>query len=186
MKHKKHPLLFMLLFLLPAVLVLLSGCQKTKPLEDTAYTDEYGVHPAAPKADYVLNLKVPEYSGKPYIMLNDGNPFFETEGIGTKAYATYYALDHLGRCTLAGRLVEAEHLARTHHDAVDSLGAQVDIRVAVGIAGSACTIGADHAQAVHQLCFGHISQHTLAVQLHHRVGLAPINMLGHLSVQLVC
>lgn len=58
-------------------------------------------HPKAPELDYVKDLQVPPYSGEPYIMLNDGQPFFDTTVLKPESYEIYYDLDELGRCTLA-------------------------------------------------------------------------------------
>ena len=58
-------------------------------------------HPKAPELVWIRDLNVPEYNGKPYISLNNGQPFFETDSLSTEAYEIYYDLDRLGRCTLA-------------------------------------------------------------------------------------
>lgn len=45
--------------------------------------------------------EIPEYSGKPYVILNDNNPLFEKNDINTKSFEKYSKLDYLGRCGVA-------------------------------------------------------------------------------------
>ena len=44
---------------------------------------------------------IPEYSGKKYVYINDGIPFFSDEDVTTEAFEYYSALDSLGRCGTA-------------------------------------------------------------------------------------
>ncbi len=75
------------------------------PASDETVSQE---HPEAPHLSYLDGFSVPEYSGEPYIVLNNGLPFFDTEDLDTEAYEIYYALDPLGRCTLADAVVGTE------------------------------------------------------------------------------
>ncbi len=45
--------------------------------------------------------EIPEYSGKPYVVINGGEPFFEEDEITAVAYEDYSPLDALGRCGAA-------------------------------------------------------------------------------------
>lgn len=45
--------------------------------------------------------QVPEYSGKPYVVINDNQPFFKDEEITSESYELYGDLDTKGRCTTA-------------------------------------------------------------------------------------
>lgn len=45
--------------------------------------------------------QIPDYSGNPYIELNDNKPAFEEQDISTKEFETYSSLDELGRCGVA-------------------------------------------------------------------------------------
>lgn len=47
---------------------------------------------------------IPEYTGKPYIILNDNQPIFEEFELKSEPYEEYLALDSLGRCTLASAI----------------------------------------------------------------------------------
>lgn len=45
--------------------------------------------------------EIPEYSGKPYMVLNDNRPEFSEEDLTEEAFETYSELDGLGRCGTA-------------------------------------------------------------------------------------
>ena len=49
----------------------------------------------------VLGYTVPAYSGNPYYILNNNQPFFTSNEIVKVSYEKYSALDSLGRCTVA-------------------------------------------------------------------------------------
>ena len=42
--------------------------------------------------------EVPEYTGEPYVEINDGQPDFTEEELTAEAYEDYGELDSLGRC----------------------------------------------------------------------------------------
>lgn len=42
--------------------------------------------------------KIPEYSGRPYVVINENIPSFNKYELTTKGYETYASLDSLGRC----------------------------------------------------------------------------------------
>lgn len=46
-------------------------------------------------------LHVPEYSGEPYVVLQDNWPDFDAGDLTTEAFETYSELDKLGRCGVA-------------------------------------------------------------------------------------
>ncbi len=45
--------------------------------------------------------KIPAYSGKPYVVINDNVPIFSAAELTTKGYERYAELDHLGRTSVA-------------------------------------------------------------------------------------
>ena len=45
--------------------------------------------------------EIPEYSGEPYIVLNDNKPEFSEDDLTEEAFETYSELDDLGRCGTA-------------------------------------------------------------------------------------
>ena len=54
---------------------------------------------SSPETIFLSNI--PDYSGEPYIILNDNNPNFTVGDLTTKAYEHYSELDELGRCGVA-------------------------------------------------------------------------------------
>ena len=44
---------------------------------------------------------VPEYSGKPYVIINDNEPYFDKDNLTTQSFEKYSSLDSLGRCGVA-------------------------------------------------------------------------------------
>jgi len=67
-----------------------------------------GENPPAPELTWIEGLQIPEYSGEPYAVIHDNEPFFDLKAQKPEAYEVYYALDHLGRCTLADAVVGPE------------------------------------------------------------------------------
>ncbi len=53
------------------------------------------------KRKYVYGLEIPEYSGNPYITMNDNKPFFTEDDLLTDSFETYSELDSWGRCGVA-------------------------------------------------------------------------------------
>lgn len=96
------------------IALMLSGCSEADALRtstvlnDNSVTDESGYHPKAPVIDWIDNLEIPEWSGKPYVEINGNFPLFDTENLSTDTYEIYYNLDSLGRCTLADAIVGPE------------------------------------------------------------------------------
>lgn len=45
--------------------------------------------------------QVPAYSGEPYVVVNNNNPFFKDSDLTTEAFENYSDLDNLGRCGVA-------------------------------------------------------------------------------------
>ena len=52
------------------------------------------------QSSYILS-EIPEFSGEPYVIINDNNPDFETGSLNTQAFEEYSELDSLGRCGVA-------------------------------------------------------------------------------------
>ena len=44
---------------------------------------------------------VPEYSGQPYVIINDNEPYFDKDNLTTQSFEEYSSLDSLGRCGVA-------------------------------------------------------------------------------------
>lgn len=58
---------------------------------------ELGLKPPAA----VLLENVPDYSGEPYVILQDNQPNFDLEDLTIEPFETYSELDYLGRCGVA-------------------------------------------------------------------------------------
>lgn len=87
---KKTALPLLLLILLFAV-----GCKKPNEVPTLALPET-----DRPAESFELSL-VPDFSGEPYFIINDNNPFFTDEEITSRAYEIYKPLDKYGRCTVA-------------------------------------------------------------------------------------
>lgn len=48
---------------------------------------------------------LPKFIGKPYVVINDNNPFFENENLKSKSFEDYANLDNLGRCGVANAII---------------------------------------------------------------------------------
>lgn len=81
--------------------------QQTTSEEDIPQYAE-GENPPPPELTWIANLSIPEYAGTPYAVINDNEPFFDKAVQKPVAYEVYYALDDLGRCTLADAIVGPE------------------------------------------------------------------------------
>lgn len=44
---------------------------------------------------------IPQFSGKPFVVINNNKPYFTEKDLTTKSYESYGKLDNLGRCTVA-------------------------------------------------------------------------------------
>ncbi len=88
MKKKRY-----LVLLVTIVSLLMSGCE-LKP--------EKMLQELSSKVESVKSLAdVPEYSGEPYVILDDNVPEFAEEELTTKSFEEYSSLDELGRCGTA-------------------------------------------------------------------------------------
>lgn len=69
------------------------------------------IDPTTVELSFIETLEVPEYSGNPYVTINNGIPFFDTENLDTDAYEIYYPLDELGRVVMAEAVLGQETMA---------------------------------------------------------------------------
>lgn len=89
MKHRKIGLWLLSILLL---CFLLTGCEGELPGGWGQEEKEQGV---AALED------VPEYSGEPYVVLNENEPDFSEKDLTEESFETYSELDSLGRCGVA-------------------------------------------------------------------------------------
>lgn len=86
------------LFSLLLIAVLLSSCLYT------AYVENDYSAPDSPKTEqsqvnYAYDLTdLPEFSGQPFVVINNNQPVFSEKELTTVAYERYASLDSLGRC----------------------------------------------------------------------------------------
>ena len=103
MKNK----ILLLICILLVLLVAFSGCGGSLfngdifPEIDEIITDEHTV-------DVVSLDDIPEYSGSPYIAINDNQPLFSEDDYTTEAFEEYAELDYLGRCGVTFACVAVE------------------------------------------------------------------------------
>lgn len=60
--------------------------------------------------------EIPEFSGKPYVKINGGVPFFTKEEITTKSFEDYSLLDELGRCGVAMACIGVDIMPKEDED----------------------------------------------------------------------
>ena len=91
----KNKILYLLLF----IALLISGCSNIQ-IEIEYEGDKQNNAGHVVNQEYeVIDLKdIPEYDGKPYVVLNNNNPVFSDSELTTKAYEYYSPLDRLNRC----------------------------------------------------------------------------------------
>ena len=64
---------------------------------------------------------IPAYSGRPYVKINDGIPFFDEDDYTTKAYESYSRLDSLGRCGVTMACIGREIMPTEDRGDIDSV-----------------------------------------------------------------
>ena len=71
--------------------VSLMGCARTESMGQSGQT-----------ADTVVSIaEIPEYSGEPYVVINENQPNFSQEDMTENSFERYSELDGLGRCGTA-------------------------------------------------------------------------------------
>lgn len=86
---------FSLLAILLAVCIQFCGCSSLAK-DFVSHSSDASV--AVSQSDISLD-EVPEYSGEPYIEINNNEPDFSEENMVTESYEDYGELDELGRCS---------------------------------------------------------------------------------------
>lgn len=85
LRRIRNSILVLLLLLLP-----LSGCSKEP--------QETNKNPEPSQSESNSLSKIPEYSGTPYVVLNDNESEFTDKNLTTESFELYSELDELGRC----------------------------------------------------------------------------------------
>lgn len=91
-KYSGRELILSVLFAL-----LLTACGGAQP-ESSETTVSSAQEETTQAENYDSVQDVPEYSGEPYVEINDNQPEFEEQELVTVSYEEYSELDELGRC----------------------------------------------------------------------------------------
>lgn len=67
------------------------------------------------------SLHIPAYSGSPYVVVNNNNPFFESNEITTNVFETYSEHDNLGRCGVAYANICKELMPTDKRESISSV-----------------------------------------------------------------
>ena len=70
---------------------------------------------------YSTYAEVPDFSGEPYVILNDNQPGFTEEELTTSSYETYSPLDALGRCGVAMACVGVDLMPTEERGSIGSV-----------------------------------------------------------------
>ena len=65
--------------------------------------------------------EVPEYTGQPYVEINDNEPSFTEEELTTDSYEEYSPLDELGRCQTAEACVGEDLMPTQKRESISSV-----------------------------------------------------------------
>lgn len=114
--QKKHnKLLYALIVIAVLLIKIVTGNFNVQDLEAlTSLTGQESIAPSSTAAEtagstvsgqgesFVFHLEdIPEYSGQPYIVLNNNIPGFTEDEMTTASFEIYGDLDELGRCSIA-------------------------------------------------------------------------------------
>lgn len=104
-----------LLWLLMAVSLMLCACDQVEIIigdgsgYDSSTQNGSQLSGAGNRSQTSVSLdSIPEYSGDPYVVVNNNVPFFSKEDLKAEAFESYGDLDGLGRCTVAYSMVGTE------------------------------------------------------------------------------
>ena len=95
------------LTLLLCLMFLMTGCNVEKNLGITSESSQTTVQSSPSDISVSSDEKniqldsIPEYSGKPYVVINDNQPFFTDADLTEESFENYSDLDELGRCGVA-------------------------------------------------------------------------------------
>ncbi len=104
-----------LLWLLMAVSLMLCACGQVEIIigdgsgYDSSTQNGSQLSGAGNRSQTSVSLdSIPEYSGDPYVVVNNNVPFFSKEDLEAEVFESYGDLDSLGRCTVAYSMVGTE------------------------------------------------------------------------------
>ncbi len=88
---------FSLIAILAAVCIQFCGCSSLV----SEFASQNADAPTSVSQSDISLDEVPEYSGEPYVEINNNEPDFSEEDMTTESYEDYGELDELGRCSSA-------------------------------------------------------------------------------------
>lgn len=97
-------LLLLVLFILPTIIKLNNNTDNDS-LNNVVYENNV----SSQQNENIISItqskldlnSIPNYSGNPYVAINNNVPYFVESELTTKSYESYGELDSLGRCTSA-------------------------------------------------------------------------------------
>lgn len=88
----------------------------------TASSETSAVTTEATAASAPVTLdSIPEYSGSPYVVVNDNVPFFSPDELTTTSFESYSPLDSLGRCGVAYASIGTDIMPTQERGDIDSV-----------------------------------------------------------------
>lgn len=102
MKKSKNLLLLIIALLAVSVWTWFSNSPLSETIKEVFHTAQDDERSLGKGDLQEISLEqIPEYSGSPYIMINDNIPFFSEDDYSTESFEHYSSLDALGRCQTA-------------------------------------------------------------------------------------
>lgn len=99
--------------ILIALCLFLSSCQ--------SQTKDTGQDVVSVPAEQIALEEVPEYSGEPYIEIDEGEPDFSDTELTADSYETYRELDALGRCQSAEACVGTDLMPDKERESIGQI-----------------------------------------------------------------
>lgn len=99
-----------------ALTLILTACGGAE-----VYTDTASGTSSVQVSEYETVAEVPEYSGEPYVEINENQPDFTEEELTTEAYEEYSELDELGRCGEAEACVGEELMPTDEREGISEV-----------------------------------------------------------------
>ena len=115
---------WILISLLLAICLSLGGCigpqEQTEGTGTDFRTQQSGLEAVLAPDGFDLSA-IPAFSGKPYVVLNQNQPYFGEKDLVANAYESYGDLDALGRCTQAMACVGKELMPTEERGSISSV-----------------------------------------------------------------
>ena len=113
-----------LLAIVLVLCLLLSGCDaisslKNKDRAPSSYDD--AEHTTQAVTGFASVEGIPDYSGEPYVVLNNNTPDFKPEELTTESYEFYSELDFLGRCGYTVACVGRDLMPTEERESISSV-----------------------------------------------------------------